>query len=165
VLKLAHHGSRTGTDARWLRVVRPQLAVASVGQENGYAHSHPQTLGLLDQRRIPLLRTDVNGTITVMSDGKLWEVVSASHAPRGPPGEIVKAGERTKQAEDAAGQSRLVNVNTATNEALVSLPGVGPTISQKIIEGRLYRTVDNLLRVKGIGEKKLAQLRARVTAR
>jgi competence protein ComEC len=31
VLKLAHHGSDSGTDAGWLRLVRPELAVASVG--------------------------------------------------------------------------------------------------------------------------------------
>ena len=33
ILKLAHHGSRNGTDARWLQIVRPELAVASLGQE------------------------------------------------------------------------------------------------------------------------------------
>jgi competence ComEA-like helix-hairpin-helix protein len=136
-----------------------------VGQGNGYGHPHSQTLALLDQLRIPLLRTDVNGTITVMSDGKLWEVVSTGHAPRGPPGEIVKAGEGTKQSEDAEGRSRLVNVNSATYEVLVSLPGVGPTISQRIIDSRPYRDVEDLLRVKGIGEKTLAQLRARVTVK
>ena len=32
VLKLAHHGSRNGTDARWLGLVRPRLAVASLGR-------------------------------------------------------------------------------------------------------------------------------------
>jgi competence protein ComEC len=141
------------------------LAVARVGAGNGYGHPHPQTLDLLDQRRIPLHRTDVNGTIAVVSDGKLWEVVSAGHAARGPPGEIVKAGERTKQAEGAEDRSQLINVNTATYEALVSLPGVGPTISKRIFEARPYRTVDDLLRVKGIGEKKLAQIRGRLTAK
>jgi beta-lactamase superfamily II metal-dependent hydrolase len=30
VLKLAHHGSHDGTDARWLELVNPELAVASV---------------------------------------------------------------------------------------------------------------------------------------
>ena len=33
VLKLAHHGSRNGTDARWLSLVKPRLAVISVGGE------------------------------------------------------------------------------------------------------------------------------------
>jgi DNA uptake protein ComE-like DNA-binding protein len=64
----------------------------------------------------------------------------------------VQAGRRTDQGEDAEDRSQLVNVNAATQEALVSLPGVGATISQRIIEGRPYRTVNDLLRVKGIGE-------------
>src|SRR4051794_2618978 len=34
VLKLAHHGSRNGTDARWLEFVRPRLTVASLGATN-----------------------------------------------------------------------------------------------------------------------------------
>jgi competence protein ComEA len=68
-------------------------------------------------------------------------------------------------SEDAEGRRRCINGNMATYEALVSLPGVRPTISRRIIEGRPYRTVEDLLRVKGIGEKKLAQLRARVTVK
>jgi beta-lactamase superfamily II metal-dependent hydrolase len=44
VLKLAHHGSRNGTDARWLGMVRPQLAIASLGSGNEYGHPHPETL-------------------------------------------------------------------------------------------------------------------------
>ena len=34
ILKLPHHGSRNGTDARWLQTVRPELAVASLGKNN-----------------------------------------------------------------------------------------------------------------------------------
>jgi len=69
VLKLAHHGSRNGTDTRWLGIVRPQLAVASLGTSNEYGHPHPETLGLLARHQIPLLRTDLDGTITIRSDG------------------------------------------------------------------------------------------------
>src|SRR5262249_50142931 len=43
VLKLAHHGSQNGTDARWLELVRLELAVASVGQSNEYGHPSPLT--------------------------------------------------------------------------------------------------------------------------
>jgi DNA uptake protein ComE-like DNA-binding protein len=38
-------------------------------------------------------------------------------------------------------------------------------IALRIIEGRPYRTVEDLLRVKGIGEKRLEEIRAYVTAR
>jgi beta-lactamase superfamily II metal-dependent hydrolase len=108
VLKLAHHGSRNGTDARWLGMVRPQLAIVSLGSSNEYGHPHPQTLALLAERKIPLLRTDREGTITIRSDGVGWEVVGRGYAPRGPP----KAG--------------VVNLNTATQAELEQLRGSAP---------------------------------------
>ena len=69
VLKLAHHGSRNGTDARWLELVQPRLAVASLGRANEYGHPHPEILDLLGQARVPLLRTDRDGTIAIRVDG------------------------------------------------------------------------------------------------
>jgi competence protein ComEA len=60
-----------------------------------------------------------------------------------------------------------VDLNTATLEQLDELPGVGPTTAQAIIDHREqngpFRSVDELLDVRGIGDAKLAQLRPLVT--
>lgn len=72
VLKLAHHGSRNGTDAAWLKAVSPELAVVSVGAGNVFGHPHPETIALLKRLKIPLLRTDERGTIVLTSDGATW---------------------------------------------------------------------------------------------
>jgi beta-lactamase superfamily II metal-dependent hydrolase len=85
ILKLAHHGSRNGTDAPWLAEIRPELAVASMGRGNSFGHPHARTLSLLQSRRIPLLRTDELGTIILESDGRNWSVVRPSFARRGHP--------------------------------------------------------------------------------
>jgi competence protein ComEC len=85
ILKLPHHGSRNGTDARWLQAVRPDLAVASLGKNNEYGHPHSETISLLRRTGIPLLRTDQHGTITITSDGRAWEVVEPSLANPGHP--------------------------------------------------------------------------------
>jgi competence protein ComEC len=85
ILKLPHHGSRNGTDARWLQTVRPELSVASLGKNNEYGHPHSETITLLRRTAIPLLRTDQVGTITITSDGRSWQVVEPSLAHRGHP--------------------------------------------------------------------------------
>ncbi len=60
-----------------------------------------------------------------------------------------------------------INLNTATPEQLDTLDGVGPATAQKIIEYREqhggFKTVDELDQVSGIGEKRLAALREKVT--
>jgi beta-lactamase superfamily II metal-dependent hydrolase len=85
ILKLPHHGSRNGTDARWIQVVRPKLAVASVGTNNEYGHPHAETISLLRRTGIPLLRTDQLGTIAITTDGQKWQVVEPSLASDGHP--------------------------------------------------------------------------------
>ncbi len=52
-----------------------------------------------------------------------------------------------------------IDINTADADTLQTLPGVGKTIAQRIIEGRPYATIEDLLQVNGIGEKKLESLR------
>lgn len=57
----------------------------------------------------------------------------------------------------------LVDVNAAKWPELAQLPGVGPTIAQRIVESRQaegdYRTLDELRRVNGLGPRKLEGMR------
>lgn len=72
VLKVAHHGSSNGLNEKLLNELQPQLAVISSGRGNPYGHPHPSTLNLLREFKIPTRRTDLNGTIEVISDGQKW---------------------------------------------------------------------------------------------
>lgn len=57
-----------------------------------------------------------------------------------------------------------VNVNTATVEQLTALPGVGPTLAARIVDYRqksgAFRSTQELMNVKGIGEKNFAKIEA-----
>lgn len=56
-----------------------------------------------------------------------------------------------------------VDVNSADLKSLETLPGVGPAIAQKIIDGRPYRTSSDLEKVSGLSKAKVAALKDRVT--
>ena len=61
----------------------------------------------------------------------------------------------------------LVNVNTADAEELETLTGIGPALAQAIVDYRAghgaFRSAEDLLLVKGIGEAKLEGFRAEIT--
>lgn len=56
-----------------------------------------------------------------------------------------------------------LNLNTATAEQLEALPKVGPSLAKKILEGRPYRSLDDLDVVKGVGPSTLKTLAPLVT--
>ncbi|MDZ4197804.1 MAG: helix-hairpin-helix domain-containing protein [Kiritimatiellia bacterium] len=55
-----------------------------------------------------------------------------------------------------------VNPNTASEEQLQTLPGIGPALARRIVEGRPYSGPEDLLRVSGIGTNKLAVFQDRL---
>ena len=69
VLKVAHHGSRFSSTKRFLDLVRPEVAVISVGADNDYHHPAPATVRRLETVGARVLRTDLDGTVTIESDG------------------------------------------------------------------------------------------------
>lgn len=73
VLKVPHHGSKGGMTKEWLRIISPDLAVISVGR-NSYGHPAKEALELLSSKGTRVLRTDVDGEVEVVSDGKEYWV-------------------------------------------------------------------------------------------
>jgi competence protein ComEA len=54
----------------------------------------------------------------------------------------------------------LININTAPEEDLESLPGVGPSTAKKIIAGRPYMTLEELVSKKAVGQKLYDKIKA-----
>jgi len=70
VLKVAHHGSKTSTGTAFLRRVQPRVAVVSAGRGNSYGHPSKEALDRLRQAGVKVFRTDRDGAVTIISDGR-----------------------------------------------------------------------------------------------
>lgn len=70
VLQVPHHGSASGLDQEVLERARPKLAVISVGKNNRYGHPRQEILKILRDNDIRILRTDENGEVEIVTDGK-----------------------------------------------------------------------------------------------
>lgn len=76
ILKIAHHGSKTSNKKEFIEKVSPEIAVISVGKNNFYGHPHQEVLDVLEECGIKVLRTDKNGDIKIISDGKNYALSS-----------------------------------------------------------------------------------------
>ena len=69
ILKVGHHGSRTSTSPELLEDWRPQIALISCGRGNTFGHPAPEVLSRLDAIGARVYRTDVDGQVTIETDG------------------------------------------------------------------------------------------------
>lgn len=63
ILKVSHHGSKNGTSEELLEVLKPKVAVISVGEKNKYGHPTKEVLDRLKAKGIEIKRTDKDGEI------------------------------------------------------------------------------------------------------
>jgi len=70
VLKAGHHGSGTSTIPEFIAAVNPKIAIISCGRRNKFRHPHGVTLDKFKNRGIRVYRTDLEGAITIRSDGE-----------------------------------------------------------------------------------------------
>jgi len=87
ILKVSHHGASDSSSSEFLDAVRPRYAVISVGVPNRWGRPHKEVLESLARRDITVLRTDLSGNITFVTDGK---VISLPVCERGKAGVVFR---------------------------------------------------------------------------
>jgi len=74
LLKVAHHGSRSSSLPEFLDQVSPVWALISVAEHSPFGHPHAEVLDRIEERRVPVFRTDRDGAIRISTDGKWLQV-------------------------------------------------------------------------------------------
>jgi competence protein ComEA len=102
-----------------------------------------------------------------LKDGQQLDVPSRTGAPT--PGPEATAGFRIlpQPGGTPTARSDLIDINTATADQLASLPGIGPTTAQRIVDYRTengpFARIEDLLNVPGIGPATFDNIRDLIT--
>lgn len=175
LLQLGHHGSRTSTIPAFLSAVSPDVAVYSAGSGNAYGHPSGEVLDRLAAAGIATYGTDVHGTVTATTDGSRWRMAtsrngtpragasarSGGSSPSGPTAPAPAPAPSPSTAPSGEGcTAGQVDVNTADHGALQRIVHLGPVRADEALRIRPFASVDDLRRISGIADARLADIRA-----
>ncbi|MDI6743279.1 MAG: hypothetical protein QMD11_11155, partial [Smithella sp.] len=73
-LIVPHHGSKLSSSPEFIEAVGCRYAIVSAGKSNIFGHPHPSVLRRYEDARVKILRTDTDGAITIVTDGKTLRV-------------------------------------------------------------------------------------------
>lgn len=74
VIKIPHHGSRTGLNENMIDIMRPDIAIISLGLNNKYGFPHQEILDILAKNKTRVYRTDQEKTLNIRTDGGAYEI-------------------------------------------------------------------------------------------
>jgi len=102
----------------------------------------------------------------ILTTAKLAVLLSLAICATTLPAQDEKAPKQTEQQQEAAQSTAKININTASLDQLTTLPRVGPTIGARIISFREehggFEKVEELMNVKGIGQKTFERLKTMI---
>ncbi len=156
VLKLGHHGSSTSTIPAFLQAVNPSVAVVSAGIDNDYGHPHKEVVDRVIETGIELYATYEHGTIIIESDGETLQIVTEQD------GDIESSNEPVFKEEepiiDDVVESNCIDLNEASVEVLEEISHIGEERARTLLELRPFESIEELVRIEGIGEGRLADI-------
>ena len=164
--KASHHGSIHGDTAAGIAALSPEAVVVSAGQGNVYGHPDPAALQLYADNGARVYRTDVQGTVIIEAEasGAYTVRVERGEGAQPPPAAPMPGlppPPAPAPPPPPPVQASCVNVNTASFADLQQIIHIGPERAQQIIDLRRvqpFRSVNDLVRVSGIGPARLQDI-------
>jgi len=158
VHKASHHGSINGDTAEGIAALSPEVVIVSAGAGNSYGHPDQAALQLYAAAGAQVYRTDLHGTIIVeaQNSGAYTVRVERGEGAQPPP-----APTPPTPAPGPAPQPLCIDINRAGLIELQGIIHIGPVRAQEIIDLRRiqpFRSVNDLVRVTGIGAARLADI-------
>ena len=120
ILKVGHHGSRTSSGASFISAVSPSASIIEVGAGNDYGHPHQETLDRL-KKVSKVYRTDLDGTITITTDGSTYSVTTQKTEP-------VQGATSSSSGSGAYGSTSTTTTPKSEPTEITTSSSVGPTV-------------------------------------
>ena len=120
ILKVGHHDSRTSSGASFISAVSPTVSVIEVGEGNDYGHPHQETLDRL-QKVSNVYRTDLDGTITITTDGSAYSVTTQKNEP-------IQRAKSTSSGSGAYSSTSSTPTSKAESTGSMTSNSVGSTV-------------------------------------
>jgi competence protein ComEC len=144
LIKVGHHGSKTSSSLPFLKAVAPVAGFIQCAAENKYGFPHTETLASFQAINTQIFSTSVSGNILVLINHDGFSIFPEK---------------QDLFPELSLPVADVVDINSAGISALTRIVHVGEATAKAIIENRPYKTVDELVRVRGLGEKKLDDIK------
>jgi competence protein ComEC len=158
IFQLGHHGSRTSNSLSFFEVVQPQVAIYSAGDGNSYGHPHQEVVNRINNIGLSLYGTDFHGTIVVTTDGKTYDVTTQKSGEISVNEHKEESSERQETKEENTSHD-CVDINTAFKSELTEIIHIGDKRAEQLIRLRPFHSVNDLTRISGIGDGRLADIK------
>ncbi len=168
ILKVPNHGSSDSGYNQFINTVKPKLAVISVGENNPYGNPDKNILKKYKNIKSKIYRTDLNGSVKILSDGVEYSVHPEKQRTEK---EILATAYKNNNITDDESSNKNVkikgiNINTASVEDLLGLPGLGVFKAQMIIRYRnkhgRFKSVQDLIKVPGINSSIVNKIKDKI---
>lgn len=178
ILHAGHHGSSTSTSESFLKAVDPKYVIISAGANNSYGHPHVEVVDRLVKSGAEIYATYQHGTIIFSSDGNSVKLESTIDQSFIPPKATVSKNESSSSNNSSSTSSSstkekqptkqeevkkevpagCIDINTASEQELMEIIHIGEVRAKDLIDLRPYNSVNDLKRIKGIGDARLKDI-------